>query len=89
MDNGSQKLINLLKLDKGKPNFQRKFNFRLYPFFTRNPERAKFTNGFSPVLGVLSRHSLGLKVEYSFEDYQIENIYENVDVVNNFSESKK
>ncbi|PTU82940.1 DNA phosphorothioation-dependent restriction protein DptG, partial [Staphylococcus pasteuri] len=89
MENGSDKLIKLLKLDKGKPNFQRRFNFKLYPFFTRNPERAKFSNGFSSVLGALSRHSLGLKVDYSHKDFQIENIYKNVEVVNDFDEPQK
>ncbi|RQN31348.1 DNA phosphorothioation-dependent restriction protein DptG, partial [Paraburkholderia tropica] len=82
MVDASQKLIELLNLDSGKPSFKRTFNFKLFPFFTRNPERAKFDNGFTPVLGAIVRHSLNLKVEYSIDDYNIEKLYENVDSVN-------
>ncbi|GEO73674.1 hypothetical protein FD30_GL001477 [Levilactobacillus namurensis DSM 19117] len=31
------------------------FEGRVLPFFTRNPERIKYTNGFSPVVGVVAR----------------------------------
>lgn len=89
MDNASQKLIELLKLNEGKANFKRNFNFKLYPFFTRNPERAKFNNGFTPVLGSIARHSLGLKVEYTKEDYKLDNIYEKVDSVKHLDEDQK
>ncbi|MEB8307391.1 DNA phosphorothioation-dependent restriction protein DptG [Staphylococcus xylosus] len=89
MDKASQKLIELLKLNEGKANFKRNFNFKLYPFFTRNPERAKFNNGFTPVLGSIARHSLGLKVEYTKEDYKLDNIYEKVDSVKHLDEDQK
>ncbi|WP_258533850.1 hypothetical protein [Staphylococcus saprophyticus] len=89
MDKASQKLIQLLKLNEGKANFKRNFNFKLYPFFTRNPERAKFNNGFTPVLGSIARHSLGLKAEYTPENYKLDKIYENVDSVKNLDENQK
>lgn len=89
MVDASQKLIKLLNLDSGKPSFKRTFNFKLFPFFTRNPERAKFDNGFTPVLGAIVRHSLNLKVEYSIDDYNIEKLYENVDSVNGIDDEKK
>ena len=89
MVDASQKLIELLNLDSGKPSFKRTFNFKLFPFFTRNPERAKFDNGFTPVLGAIVRHSLNLKVEYSIDDYNIEKLYENVDSVNGIDDEKK
>lgn len=89
MDKASQKLIQLLKLNEGKASFKRNFNFKLYPFYTRNPERAKFNNGFTPVLGSIARHSLGLKAEYTQEDYKLDTIYENVDSVKNLDEDQK
>lgn len=89
MDKASQKLIQLLKLNEGKANFKRNFNFKLYPFFTRNPERAKFNNGFTPVLGSIARHSLGLKVEYTKEDYKLDDIYKKVDSVKHLDEDQK
>ncbi|MBF2262584.1 DNA phosphorothioation-dependent restriction protein DptG [Staphylococcus capitis] len=84
----SQKLIELLNLNKGKPSFKRTFNFKLYPFFTRNPERAKFNNGFTPILGAIARHSLNLKTEYTIDDYNIESLYENVDSVNGVDDER-
>lgn len=84
----SQKLIELLNLNKGKPIFKRTFNFKLYPFFTRNPERAKFNNGFTPILGAIARHSLNLKTEYTIDDYNIESLYENVDSVNGVDDER-
>ncbi|MBO3061353.1 DNA phosphorothioation-dependent restriction protein DptG [Mammaliicoccus fleurettii] len=89
MDTGSQKLTKLLQLDKGKASFKRNFTFKLFPFFTRASERAKFNNGFTPVIGVLSRHSLGLKSEYKPEDYNINLIYDKVDSVDELNEDEK
>lgn len=89
MSIASETLIKLLKLNEGKANFKRNFNFKLYPFYTRNPERAKFGNGFTPVLGAISRYSLGLKAEYTQNDYKIDGIYENVDNVDNLDEQQK
>lgn len=89
MSIASETLIKLLKLNEGKANFKRNFNFKLYPFYTRNPERAKFGNGFTPVLGAISRHSLGLKAEYTQSDYKIDAIYENVDSIDNLDEHQK
>lgn len=85
----SQKLIELLNLNNGKPSFKRTFNFKLYPFFTREPERAKFNNGFTPILGTIARHSLNLKTEYTIDDYNIESLYENVDSVNGVDDERK
>ncbi|MDT0708334.1 DNA phosphorothioation-dependent restriction protein DptG [Mammaliicoccus sciuri] len=89
MDTGSQKLIKTLQLDKGKASFKRNFNYKLFPFFTRASERARFSNGFTPVLGALSRHSLGLKSEYIPEDYNINLIFDNVDSFDNLQEDEK
>ncbi len=55
----SAQLINKLKLNEGKPSFKRNFEHKILPFFTRNPERAKFSQGFDPVIGALSRISIG------------------------------
>lgn len=85
----SEKLIDNLELNKTKPSYKRNNNFKIYPFFTRNPERAKFSNGFTPVTGVLSRNSLGLKLNYNIEDYNIEKIVENVEINEMDDENKK
>lgn len=77
----SQNLINKLNLENEKPNFKRSFNYKIFPFFTRNPERAKFTNGFDPVLGAMSRLSLYLNPNFESKDYSINEIVENVDSV--------
>lgn len=31
------------------------FSGQVLPFFTRNPERVKYTNGFTPIIGVIAR----------------------------------
>lgn len=89
MGTASQTLIQLLKLNEGKAAFKRNFNFKLYPFFTRNPERAKFQNGFAPVVGAIARHSLGLRSEYTKEHYKIDAIYDNVEEVKGLNEDEK
>lgn len=76
----SEQLIKDLKLNSEKPSFNRKYKFRVYPFFTRNPERAKFTNGFAPILGVIGRNSLNLKMDYGIDDYNLDKIIEKVEV---------
>ncbi|EKS26927.1 DNA phosphorothioation-dependent restriction protein DptG [Staphylococcus sp. HMSC072B07] len=77
----STQLINKLKLSNDKPNFKRNFKNKLLPFFTRNPERAKFSQGFEPVIGALSRMSIGWDPVYLTDNYNIDNIVENVDSV--------
>ncbi|PTI71466.1 DNA phosphorothioation-dependent restriction protein DptG, partial [Mammaliicoccus vitulinus] len=89
MDKGSQKLIKYIQLGQGNASFKRKFKFKLFPFFTRAPERAKFNNGFTPVIGVISRYSLGLKSEYTSEDYNVHLISEKVDSVDDLNEEEK
>ncbi|MCE5044043.1 DNA phosphorothioation-dependent restriction protein DptG [Staphylococcus chromogenes] len=89
MGSASEFLINKLALDKGKVKYNRNFKYKIYPFFTREPERAQFTNGFKPILGAISRDSLELKIDYSSKDYNIENIYNNVEAVSDLSEKDK
>lgn len=52
-----------VKVENGKKtlkhNINKKANF--FPFQTRNPERAKFKNGFSPVIGQFFRNIEGVK----------------------------
>lgn len=56
------------------------FNIKTLPFFTRNPERAKFKDGFRGVLGALSRISMGKEVGYELEVANISSyIEENVE----------
>lgn len=47
------------------------FKHRLFPFFTRNPERAKFENGFYGTLGAISRLTRGLEPLYEIENSPI------------------
>lgn len=87
--NANNALIKHLKLDEGSPKYNRSFDYNILPFFTRQKERAKFKNGFMPVIGSMARYSLGLKIEYNQEDYDISNIYENVESVGNLDETQK
>jgi|SRR5699024_2067183 len=89
MDNKSEKLIRDLKLDEGRVNFSRKFNFKVLPFFTRNPERAKFKNGFNPILGAMARSSLDLKKEYGLDDYDIDEVVESVESIDKLEQEEK
>ncbi|MEN2032691.1 DNA phosphorothioation-dependent restriction protein DptG [Staphylococcus hominis] len=90
MDNfPTNKLIKHLKLDEGSPRYNRSFGFSILPFFTREKERAKFKNGFTPIVGAMARYSLGLKTEYNYENFNIDNIYENVEGPDSFEENKK
>lgn len=87
--NGTNALIKHLKLDEGSPKYNRSFDYNILPFFTRQNERAKFKNGFMPIIGAMARYSLGLKIEYNHEDYDISNIYENVESVGHLDENEK
>ncbi|BGE81372.1 DNA phosphorothioation-dependent restriction protein DptG [Staphylococcus petrasii] len=87
--NANNALIKHLKIDEGSPKYNRSFDYNILPFFTRQKERAKFKNGFMPVIGGMARYSLGLKIEYNQEDYDISNIYENVESVGNLDETQK
>ncbi|SUM42812.1 DNA phosphorothioation-dependent restriction protein DptG [Staphylococcus petrasii] len=87
--NANNALIKHLKIDEGSPKYNRSFDYNILPFFTRQKERAKFKNGFMPVIGGMARYSLGLKIEYNQEDYDISNIYENVESVGNLNETQK
>ena len=37
----------------------------------------------------MARYSLGLKIEYNYENFNIDNIYENVEGPDSFEENKK
>lgn len=52
----------------GKIRFTHDQRGKVLPFFTRNPERAKFQSGFHPVVGSLVRRSLNLSMPAEFED---------------------
>lgn len=41
----SQKLIELLNLNKGKPSFKRTFNFKLYPFLQETQKELNLIMG--------------------------------------------
>ncbi|WP_054762812.1 DNA phosphorothioation-dependent restriction protein DptG [Secundilactobacillus collinoides] len=43
-------------------------------FFTRNPERVKFTNGFNPVVGVIARIVNGKGPEFNQESLQLDKL---------------
>ncbi|MDK1716318.1 DNA phosphorothioation-dependent restriction protein DptG [Dellaglioa algida] len=51
-------LEEILKNSSGEIRFQHHNLGRLLPFFTREPERAKFENGFSTITGSLARISI-------------------------------
>ncbi|MCH4984493.1 DNA phosphorothioation-dependent restriction protein DptG [Macrococcoides goetzii] len=80
MSNLATILAEELKITSGKAMFKGLSPYKIFPFHTREPERAKFTNGFDPVLGVIARGSLGYKESYSLADYDISSIVDEVEV---------
>lgn len=50
-------LKNKLKLDS-KPRFERNFKGKIFPFTSREPERVKFKDSFSEIIGVMTRYSM-------------------------------
>ncbi|MBH9581423.1 DNA phosphorothioation-dependent restriction protein DptG [Staphylococcus felis] len=89
MESAGTKLINELSMNAEKIKYTRNFQYKIYPFFTRKPERAQFSNGFKPIIGALSRNSLGLKLDYTSDDYNIEEIANNIDTVSDLDEAEK
>lgn len=70
----AEELINNLSDKNNKIKYSRNFfKHKIYPFFTREPERAKFKNGFHGVLGSLARLSLDLDPKYDTSDSPISN----------------
>ncbi|MBO0477193.1 DNA phosphorothioation-dependent restriction protein DptG [Vagococcus sp. DIV0080] len=69
-----------LKLDT-KPTFNRNFKGKVFPFWTREPERVKYKDDFSEIIGIMSRHSAEYQLD--IEDVSIpffENLRTKVDV---------
>lgn len=63
MDKNKELLEKLRNAKNGAWTFVHNINQRTLPYFTREPERAKFTNGFKPVVGALVRRSLDYSVD--------------------------
>ena len=62
-----------IKESKGKKTLKHTINRKtaFLPFQTRNPERAKFKTGFSPVLGQFFRNVEGLKSKFELDEDKI------------------
>ncbi|MCG0733513.1 DNA phosphorothioation-dependent restriction protein DptG [Lactiplantibacillus paraplantarum] len=58
-------------------NFQKKLKYKhdistsLLPFYTRNPERVKFTEGFGSVVGVIARKLNGESMEITQKPFEL------------------
>lgn len=68
-NNQVEELIKLLGHKKGGDTLKNNRNFyntKVLPFFSRNPERAKFSNGFYPIISTLLRISSKENAEYQF-----------------------
>lgn len=74
-----RKSLNIKEKD-GKKTLKHTINKRtaFLPFQTRNPERAKFKNGFSPVLGELFRNIEGVKTTTIDKEKLIRDICDSV-----------
>ena len=65
-----------VKNEDGKKSLQHTVKHaKFLPFQTRNPERAKFSNGFEPVLGELFRKIEGYRLK---EDINIEQVIQDI-----------
>lgn len=72
MNEQVEKLCKLLHFDT-KLKYEHDFDGQLLPFFTREPERMKFTNGFSPVIGVIARIINDKNVEFQQTEFDVSN----------------
>lgn len=66
----------------GTWRFVHNIDKKTLPYFSRNPERAKFTNGFKPIVGALVRRSMGYDVSDSYTGtiIDVEKLLSEVDV---------
>lgn len=68
----TEELLNKLSDTNNNIKYNRNFfNHKIYPFFSREPERAKFKNDFHGVLGSLVRLSRDLEPKYEKNDSSI------------------
>lgn len=81
--NQVMELMELLGYKKNGDSFKNNRNFyntKVLPFFSRNPERAKFTNGFYPIISALLRISSKENAEYKFSSEEFkENLNNHLD----------
>lgn len=66
-----ENLVNLLNI-KDKLTQKHDISASLLPFFTRNPERVQFENGFSPIVGVIARRLSGENAELAKDSLEID-----------------
>lgn len=79
MDN-VEELIKLVELDKNKHRASQHLRGRLFPFYTRNPERVKFNEPFMEIIGIISRVTLGYSEGIdSIEEQYLSNIFSQVE----------
>lgn len=79
MDNVN-KLIKFVELDKGKHRATQHMSGRLFPFYTRNPERVKFEDSFMEIVGIISRLTLGYSNEIvDIQDRYLSNVLSQID----------
>ena len=53
---------------------------RLFPFYTRNPERVKFEDSFMEIVGIISRLTLGYSNEIvDIQDRYLSNVLSQID----------
>src|SRR5699024_8384996 len=75
-------LIDRISDKNNKVKYNRQFfKHKIFPFFTREPERVKYKNGFQGILGATSRISLSLQPEYQMNDHPISTELLDVDFV--------
>lgn len=84
-------LIQKLKIDykQKKIRYERNFAGKLLPFYTRNPERAKYNNGFKGVLGVIAKDSLNKESEFVVDYYAYQNEIANKIIVDEGLDKEK
>lgn len=72
-------LIKITELDKKKHKAAQHIRGRIFPFFTRNPERVKFNDPFKEIVGIIVRLTLGYSNEINdIEEKYLTNIHSHI-----------
>lgn len=84
MSNLVDELCKELRFER-KVRYSYNFNSKQFPFFTKTT-RAEFSDGFSPIVGILARNSFGLEINPVFDNHResVLNQIEFDDKINNF-----
>lgn len=79
-----------LRIQPGKqPIAEHHISGRLFPFYTRNPERVKYKDDFNEIVGIVTRASFGLQpILHDISKIHLQNITEKVEIDNDIDQEE-